>query len=179
MDFTAIVVSRAREAALRSMLGQLRYQTRPPDETLVFCADTPNVARLREDFPEAEFLEREAMGDWGHTDRAEGVSRAAGGWLGFFNDDDTYDRRYLELMMKAALGGAQAVWCGWTGRDGNPAPAFRLGQSTAGNFIVRADIAREAGYTARDYAADGQFINRVAQLASATVFVPEVLYHHE
>lgn len=159
------------------MLGQLRYQTRPPDETLVYCADTPDLARLKEDFPEATFHDREARGDWGHEDRAEGLYAATSEWVGFFNDDDTYDRHYLDLMLRGAVG-SDAVFCGWQGDHGCDTPGFRLGSSTSGNYLVKTAIGQAAGYTDRTYEADGHFINRIAQLASHVAFVPEVLYFH-
>lgn len=174
-SFTAVVTSHANERGLRHMLGILRYQTRPPDETLAFCSDTVGLARLREDFPEAEFLERPNRDDWGHEKRAEGIERAACRWVGFFNDDDSYTRGYLERMLNAAdIGNVGAVWCDWPGHEGCP---FALNHSTSGNFIVRTDVAREAGYTDRVYHADGLFIDRVAAITS-TLKVRECLYRH-
>lgn len=174
-SFTAVVTSHANATGLRHMLGQLRYQTRPPDETLVFCSDTPDVARLREEFPEAEILERPNMDDWGHAKRAEGLERASRRWVGFFNDDDSYHRGYIEAMLNAAtIANVGAAWCDWNGK---PGCGFALNESTSGNFIVRTDVAREAGYTDRVYEADGLFINKVAALTTA-VKVRDGLYQH-
>lgn len=175
MTVTAVVCSHANPSGLRHILGQLRYQTRPPDETIVLCSDTPDVARLREEFPEAEFLERPNREDWGHEKRDEGLCRATSDWVGFFNDDDSYSRRYLELMLSAASTDVDAVYCNW---NEQPDVGFHLASSTAGNFLVRRGVGRQAGYTDRVYEADGLFINRVSRLADRIVRVDEILYHH-
>jgi len=176
MKFTAIVCSHTNERGLLNMLANLRYQTRPPDETIVFASDTPTLARLAHDFPDVEFLERPNMNDWGHEKRAEGVERATGDWLGFFNDDDSYERDYLELMLaEASRLQADAVYCGW---NTHPDCHFGLASSTSGNFIVRTDVARTVGYTSRRYEADGDFITAVAEIAERVGRVDRVLYHH-
>lgn len=173
--FTAVVTSHANEKGLRFVLGQLKYQTRPPDETIVFYSDTPGAARLREHFPEAEFLERPNRDDWGHDKRAEGLLRAASDWVGWFNDDDTYDRTYLEKMLAAGELG-DVVYCGWNTK---PDCRFVLGSSTSGNFIVKTATARYAGYPEdRVYETDGLFINRIAAVAPTVVRVSDVLYWH-
>lgn len=172
--FTAVVVSHARPDKLRHLLGNLRYQTRPADETIVLCSDTPDVTRLREDFPEAEFLERPPAGDWGHSARAEGLDRAACEWVGFFNDDDSYNRRYLELMLNETAN-HDVVYCGW---NTYPACTFNLGSSTSGNFIVRRELGQQVGWTSRRYEADGDFIEALNTAGGRVARVDEVLYHH-
>lgn len=183
MTFSAIVVSHANPSGLRKMLGNLRYQTRPPDETIVLCSDTPDVARLREEFEDVEFLERPNHNDWGHEKRAEGLDRATGDWLGFFNDDDSYDRTYIARMLRAARvfppGTVDVVYCNWNiPMSGSHSEDFRLGRSTSGNFIAMRDLAQEVGWTGRHYEADGEFINALADSAFGIAFVPERLYFH-
>lgn len=173
MKFTAVVVGCDDEPGVRHTLGCLRYQTRPPDETIVIVSDTAGVSRLREQFPEAEILERPRAGDWGHAARAEGLARAAGDWVGWFNSDDRYDRRYLEKML-ALRDHADVVFCGW---NEQPDCVFRPGSSTAGNFIVRTAVARRVGWNGRHYEADGDFI-AAAAAHGRVVKVNEVLYTH-
>lgn len=121
----------------------------------------------------------ENRNDWGHDKRSRGVVLAESDYLGFFNHDDEYELDYIEKMMRMAEAfGADAVYCGWTGVHGNPVPAFSLGSSTSGNFIVRTELAQEVGYLARSYEADGHFINALANRADGIGFVDEVLYHH-
>lgn len=176
VTFTAIVVSHANPDGLRRTLGQLRYQTRPPDETLVFCADTPDLARFREEFDDVEFLERPRRNDWGHEDRAEGLDRATGRWTGWFNDDDKHDRTYLERMLGATDPDVDAVYCNWNEFTDCE---FRLGSSTAANFIVRTSLARTVGWTSRRYEADGDFIDAFANAAQGRVAkVTDLLYTH-
>lgn len=174
MTFTAVVVSLANESGLRNMLGQLRYQTVPPDETIVLCADTPDVARLCEDFPDVLFHERETRNDWGHSDRDYGLSLTTSEWVGFFNDDDRYANDYIEKMLKAA-GNHTAVYCAW---PYSPDCSFALGQSTSGNFIVKTELAQRVGWRHRHYEADGMFIEEVVRAGASIVKVPEILYWH-
>lgn len=175
MTFSAIVVSHANERGLRNILGQLRYQTRPPDETIVFFSgDGYDAVRLREHFPEAAFSRVPDENDWGHGKRDRGIAAASCSWIGFFNDDDTYDRRYLERML-AASDGHDAVYCAW---NEQPSCDFRLTHSTAGNFVCRTDLAREAGWTDRVYEADGLFIERLNALTTRVARVNTLLYHH-
>lgn len=158
------------------MLGNLMYQTRPPEETIVFASglEPAAVLRLREDFPHASVHARENRNDWGHEKRAEGVESATKGWLGFFNDDDWYDSTYVEKMMSAGEL-AEAVYCGW---NRIRKPSFQLGSSTSGNFIVRTDLAQRLGYTSRRYEADGDFIDAIHNSGARVVFVDELLYAH-
>lgn len=177
--FTAVVVSHGNEAGIRWMLDGLGEQTRQPDEVLVYaCCITPDF------FPRisCSLAVTEHQGDWGHTDRARGLAAATGDYLGFFNGDDSYEPDYVETMMGTAEQvDAAVVYCDWL--DGL-APfercEFRLGRSTAGNFIVRTDLARQVGYPAsRVYENDGHFIDAVAKAARRPiVHVPRFLYRH-
>ena len=181
-SFTAVVVSHENETGLRKMLGNLMYQTRKPDEVYVLVSGlTPAaVAELREDHPHTTFLVREDRQDAGHEKRAEGLRLASGDWIGWFNDDDWYDDHFIEKMMKAARG-SDGAWCAWSA---NPNPAFKLGSSTSGNFIVRTKLAQEVGYPEQRtkdgrlvYETDGIFIDALNKAGTFT-FVPEVLYSH-
>lgn len=174
--FTAVVTSHASPDACRSILGNLRYMTRSADETIVLVSDTPDVARLREEFPEAEFLERPNRDDWGHEKRAEGLARATGTFVGFLNDDDSYSRGYIEKMLTAARQHhADIVFCAW---NEYPDCHFGLGSSTSGNFIVRTSLAQRVGWMSRRYEADGDFINALADATDRIVKVDEQLYTH-
>jgi hypothetical protein len=167
--FTAIVTSHSFERGLRHMLGNLRYQTRPPDETLVYVSGACDLERIREEFPEAKIVAVEDEQDWGHAKRELGIKDASCEYLGFFNDDDRYHPSYVEKMLAHAPAGA--VYCDWN-IDGCE---FRLGSSTSGNFIVLSRIAKEIGYPWRDYCADGYFINEIAA-RTTPVKVTETLY---
>ena len=177
MKFSAIVVGHADENGLRKMLGNLRYQTRTPDEVLVYACCTP-LTRLAEEFGEATFHETEHRGDWGHADRAAGLAAATGDYVGFFNSDDSYSPWYIQTLFEAAqFWGHDVVYCDW-----NTYPAgceFRLGSSTSGNFIVSAELARRVGYPATPvYENDGHFIDALAAEAKSVFHWPHVLYEH-
>lgn len=160
------------------MLGCLRYQTRPPDETIAFVSGVaiPIFDTLCEDFADVSFSLVEDQRDWGHAKRAQGLAAATGDVVGWFNDDDDYTADYLAKMLAVIDAGSDVAFCDWStfpqGCD------FRLGSSTSGNFVVRTEVARRAGWTGRVYEADGHFIDSIRGLTGAIVRVPEVLYFH-
>jgi hypothetical protein len=160
------------------MLGCLRYQTRKPDRVIVLCSDTP-LAELREDFADVEFHEAPNMNDWGHAKRAEGIRLASGDYMGFFNDDDSYELNYLERMLDTVTEtDADVVWCAW---NEQPDCEFRSLKSTAGNFVVSVGLAKELGWKDRHYEADGAFIDSLVASGAVCVKVDDrdpVLYHH-
>lgn len=176
--FTAVVTAHDQDPT--KIIGQLMYQTRKPDEILVFCSDVDGVDVLAEDFKVVDFIEVPNMNDWGHAKRAQGVELASGDYLGFFSADDRYDAMYVESMMAVAEEHmADAVFCDWFSKEFGPMipAAFKPGSSTSGNFIVRTAFAREKGYTDRHYEADGAFISKLAE-DGKVVRVGEVLYGH-
>lgn len=169
--FTAIVTSHNNDAGLRHLLGNLMYQTRPPDEIIVLVSDPQDLARLREDFPEVQFCEQENKNDWGHDKRSVGLGMALGDWVGFFNDDDSYHDQYLEKMIRDD---ADIVYCDWN----IPNCGFFPGSSTSGNFVIRTELARKVGWRWRHYEADGQFILFTSRQTSRIEKVKERLYSH-
>jgi hypothetical protein len=78
------------------------------------------------------------------------------------------------MMWQAELGN-DVVYCGWS-KDS--APQFRSAKSTSGNYIVKVDVARKAGYTDRHYEADGTFIDRIAAVTNSIKFLSGTLYFH-
>ena len=174
MTLTAIVTAHGESP--HRILGQLLYQTRRPDEILVFCSDVPDLAGLREDFTMVDaILERPNLMDWGHEKRAEGVLLADSDYIGFFNHDDTYASTYVEEMMARAEAGADVVYCAW---NRIPGCGFQTCSSTSGNFIVRTALARAAGYRSRAYEADGHFIEAINALDPKIARVDDILYFH-
>lgn len=174
MTFTAVVTAHNEDP--RFILGNLRYQTRKPDEViLLYSGDCGDMVRLREDFPDLVVVDLENQNDWGHAKRAFGLRIALEDAVGFFNADDSYDRTYIEKMMAALEAGADAVYCSW---NKHPECVFVLGSSTSGNFIVRTEVGRRAGYHDRHYEADGTFINRIAEIALRVDRVDDLIYHH-
>jgi hypothetical protein len=167
---------------LAAMLGNLMYQTRPPDELIVLASDTPELEGLRKRFTpvladygiRSRWYAEENLNDWGHAKRDRGILLANCEWVGFFNDDDSYDNGYIEKMV-AAGEQADIVYCDWTGI---PDCKFRPGSSTSGNFIVRRHIAQSVGWNKRHYEADGAFIDGVKKKAGQIVKLPELLYRH-
>jgi GT2 family glycosyltransferase len=177
VKFTAIVTSHANDQGLRWTLGNLRYQTRKPDETIVFVSDPHDISSLREEFPDIHFHVEPNLNDWGHSKRARSLLLASGEFIGWFNDDDEVTPDYLEKMLGSQEAtGADVVWCRWNERpDGCD---FVMGNSTSGNYIVRRTTGIEAGYHGQDYNADGLFITRIREVTDNRVYRPEMLYFH-
>lgn len=131
------------------------------------------TAELREDFPAVTFHVREDRQDWGHAKRAEGIEIATGDYLAFFNDDDSYELDFIETMLEA-VDGYDVAYCAW---NRIPKCEFRTCSSTSGNYIVRTGLARQVGYTGRDYSADGTFIEDLKRAGAAIApKVERILY---
>ena len=149
-------------------------QSRKPDEIIVLASEI-DLSNLREAFPKVVFYEEPDLNDWGHDKRAKGLNLATSDYTGWFNHDDSYHQSYIEIMMMEAEFGNDVVYCGWSKRD---QPGFVANQSTSGNYIVKTELGRKAGYTDRHYEADGTFINRISALDPKIRFVNKVLYYH-
>ena len=172
---TAIVTAHADKENLRRILRDLyNWQVRTPDEIIALASDI-DLSELQEEFPKVRFYSEPNLGDWGHAKRAKGLDLATSDYAGWFNHDDSYHPDYLDNMMKLAESGNDVVYCGWSK---NAHPQFRLGSSTSGNYIVKIDKGRAAGYADRHYEADGTFINRIVEKAKSIAFCDRVLYYH-
>lgn len=173
MTFTAVVT--AHEVPPFRILGNLIYQTRKPDEIIVFGSDIDPADReaLEEGFPYVAFHWVENRNDWGHEKRSQGLDLATGEWIGWFNHDDDYDSTYVEKLLDLA-DEHDVVYCAW---NRIPDCVFGGCSSTSGNFIVRVDKAREVGgWQWRDYAADAWFINALVDGGARVARVDETLY---
>lgn len=174
MTFTAIVTAHDHDP--RKILGNLRYQTRKPDEViLLYSGDCGDMVRLKEEFDLARLVRSPDRSDWGHHKRAIGLEMATGDATGFFNADDSYELTYVEKMMAAIEAGADVAYCSW---NTIPDCEYALCSSTSGNHIFRTTIGKRAGYIDRSYVADGVFIERIKAVTSNIVRVDELLYHH-
>jgi hypothetical protein len=86
--------------------------------------------------------------DFGYFKRNKLASRAITEFIGFFCQDDSYDNRYIEIMLAvAARENADVVWCPW---NDIPTCEFRGESSTLGNFIVRTRLFNELGGFPKD-----------------------------
>lgn len=178
LTFTAVVTAHADGPNLYRAVDALLHQTQPPDEILVFYSEIPalEMNNIVPRLPYSVKWSREPnLNDWGHDKRAKGLAAATQDYLGFFNHDDSYDRRYIEKMLaKADYLDLDYVFCAW---NSIPNCQFHLGSSTSGNWIGRTSLVKEAGYTDRHYEADGTLINRVARLGVGAK-IDEILYFH-
>lgn len=174
MTITAVVTAHGASSRVGNMVEQLHRQTRPPDEILVYASDVPD--RLL-DLDATVRLVRNRS-DWGHDKRRRGLADATSEWVGFFNDDDVYDPDYLTVMEQASSG-YDLVMCRFDEKGRSIiTPAPTVGSCTAGNFLVRTEVARRVGWRHSHYEADGTFIAEVAAAAEWTV-VDRLLYWHK
>lgn len=174
--FTAVIT--CHDGDPTKILGNLRYQTRRPDQTLLYWswADPKLYAFVREHFPEAKVFTPDNLNDWGHQKRAVGLLAAHCDYVGFFNHDDAYSVEYVEKMLAAAeRERADVVYCDWNGRIDTE---FTIGNSTSGNFIVRTPLAQGVGWNHRQYDADGLFISDLRATRPRIAKVPLSLYTH-
>ena len=155
-------------------VNALLAQSRKPDEVIVLASEI-DLEEARKRYTGATFYAEPNLSDWGHAKRAKGLDLATSDYIGWFNHDDSYDPHYIAEMMWQAELGHDVVYCGWSK---NATPSFSLGSSTSGNYIVKVDVARKAGYTDRHYEADGTFINRIAAVTQSIKFLPGTLYFH-
>jgi hypothetical protein len=172
--FTAIVTAHADAAGMERTLNSLLAQSRKPDEVIVLASDI-DLEAARKRYTGVTFYAEPNLQDWGHDKRAKGLDLATSEYTGWFNHDDSYHQAYIEMMMREAEFGNDVVYCGWNKRD---QLGFVANQSTSGNYIVRTEIGRKAGYTDRHYEADGTFINRISALDPKIRFLNKVLYYH-
>lgn len=172
MRFGAIVVAHANPEGLRHMLGNLIYQSRPPDDIVVLASGltTNDYSEIRIDFNDrARMLMRPDPGDKGHAKRIEGIRLTDADAIGFFNDDDSYDIVYVDRMMWEIEHGADIVFCEFTTIWSNESNSFE-----AGYFVVRRKLALRAGYDKAMILRKRDEHGELPVVAK----VPDVLYHH-
>lgn len=162
---------------MRSILANLKGQTRQPDEVIAVHSgiDSYLLHGAVADFWEVRLVRDVNRQDWGHNKRAIGLLLARKDYVGFFNDDDKYDDTYIDAMMKKAEeGDHDAVYCGW---NNDPSPQFMQGSCTSGNFLVKRRLAiKTGGWAGRHYEADGQFIDQIAAATDNIGMVEQTLY---
>lgn len=171
---TVVLTAHANPAGLVHMLGELRYQTRPADETIVMHSDVMDIAITADLFPEAQFHPSENHEDFGHQKRHEGLLLSTSDYTCFVNDDDSYTTTYLERMLALAPD-CDAIYCAW---NEQPNCSFNIGSSTAGNFVFATNLGKRVGYNDRNYEADGHFIDKLRDNAIKVGRVDDVLYFH-
>jgi hypothetical protein len=155
-------------------LTALFAQSRKPDEVIVLASDI-DLEEVRKKHTGVTFYAEPNLNDWGHAKRAKGLDLSTCDYIGWFNHDDSYDPHYIAEMMWLAELGSDVVYCGWS-KD--QTPRFSANSSTSGNYIVKVDVARKAGYTDRHYEADGTFINKIAAVTQSIKLLKGTMYYH-
>lgn len=174
MRVSCVVTAHANPTGLASILYNLKTQTLKPFEIIVLVSgmDVPDIGMTIYCEPD--------LADWGHEKRAKGLSLAKGKLVGFFNDDDEYDKEYLERMTDA-IGNADIVACNWRSHLSGytlQIPKPHVGRITSGNYLVRTELAQRVGYNHRHYEADGVFIEDLVAAGAKFTHLDELLYLH-
>lgn len=169
--FSAIVTCHNSDP--NPIIRMLRRQTLPPDEILVETSG--ECARIEEPVNHWDHVPDEH--DYGYRKRNRMAQFAKGKWLGFFNHDDSYHPRYIELM-RALIGEHDIVYCDWSTIPQNC--TWERAVSTVGNFIVHREKFLEVGgfpTLAEDEGhADARFIEATADVPH--IHLPAILYYH-
>lgn len=176
MTVTAVVTAHGPESDVAGMVAQLHAQTQPPHQILVYASDVPDSILGRLDGCTVTVCPNE--NDWGHAKRAAGLAAADGRWVGFFNDDDRYHPDYIEAMT-GTVGTLDLVMCRWDEKGTVRWPTPTVGSCTAGNFLARTKLARQAGWSGRHYEADGQFITDLVAAGARWTVEDRLLYWHK
>ncbi len=113
MSISAIISTHARPALLREAVESVRMQRHLPIELLVVDdvgdTDTRQVLdslRPSCDFPVVHIVHQ---GSGASSSRNRGAFAAQGEWIAFLDDDDWWDREYLEAVHRAGLNSAAEV----------------------------------------------------------------------
>lgn len=121
-------------------------------------------------------LRRKNYDDWGHQKRADAIAICETDYITFWNCDDEYSEDFLDKMLAQD---ADVVHCKYKHKTGKIlGTTFKANNSTSGNFIIRTELAKKAGWNSREYCADGIFISDVNKFNPSVAFVDEILYTH-
>lgn len=174
------------QAALLCLVHSFRAQTYTNWEMLVIH-DGPGSGmggafkRLEE--PRVTLLEtEERKHNFGHPHRQLGIDQAKGTWLMLTNGDNYYVPTFIEaLLYEASARKADFAYCDmvhshkqWKPMSCQP----RYRYLDLGGLIVKTALARQVPFNRTNFAADGDWINRLADKArgriakvAATLFV--------
>ena len=169
--FSAIVTCHNSDP--NPVIRMLRRQTLPPDEVLVETSG--ECARIEEPVNHWDHVPDE--NDYGYRKRNRMAQFAKGDWLGFFNHDDSYHPRYIELM-RALASDNDIVYCDWSTIPQNC--KWERDFSTVGNFIVRREkFLAKGGFPpleGKEGWADARFIEATSEMPR--IHLPAILYYH-
>lgn len=120
--------------------------------------------------------------DFGHSQREQGLKYCHGDYMMWTNEDNYYAPVFLEKMLAAAaITEADFIYCDMIHSHQNYRlfqTSPRLGMIDMGAFIVKESIAKQLGFTDRDYCADGHFVDKAVALGIKTVKAEGVLFVH-
>ncbi len=135
----------------------------------------PEAVRLVEQLndPRVHLIEnREACGHWCHPYRQRAFECCRGDFIGQSNDDNLYVAGYLEQKLWEFEDGADLVLCdhlhwysGWQQIRVMP----RVGSADLGCWLARASLVRQCPWDGTDWTADGQYVERLAELAGPRI----------
>lgn len=184
------VVTYEQPNQLRALTGCLLCQTYPH-----FVARAYHDGPASPGVKEAWGVPGDARFEWvetpkrencyGHTNRRLGLneltSRPEVSVVGTTNADNLYAPVYLEAMVEAFRTGADFAYCDMVHshrRWEKVTSVIRRKFIDAGNWLVRADIARKIQWDKTDFAADWDYVHRITSLAKAHRKIPACLFMH-
>jgi hypothetical protein len=134
----------------------------------------------------------ERLDCWGHQNRAFGLEKALGGFVSFQNaDNEVLPGAFKEMLSKAKETSSDVILSDLKHSYFSYmvlVSHFAINYCDMCNFIIRADLAREAGFFPKgdkwdkttDFAADGHFIERVKTTKKDLLVtkIPKVFFIH-
>ncbi len=160
-----------RTDSLMCLLYSLRAQTyRNWEAVVVHDGPAPSAAlRLLTHLSDGRvrFLEtQERKNQFGHPWRKWGIDLARGAYLGLSNDDNYYAPTYFEWMLsELQRTGADVVHCNMVHSHRKWAPIKsqpKRGFVDAGNWIARAELAKQTPWTDMGFAGDWTYFSALA-----------------
>ena len=174
---TAVIPCHNNPVGLASILKQLREQTRPPTEYLIYYSGgTPFDTNILPDNSVLKVVPD--TGDYGNPKCARGIKEASSEVVGFFNVDDEYDKTYIEKLLEAFDDDTSIVACDFISHNlGNRVCAVqpRVASITRGCFLFKKKAAENIPY-GKGYEADGRFAEEISKKGFKRI--PEALYKH-
>jgi glycosyltransferase involved in cell wall biosynthesis len=166
MKLQVIVIAYRRAIPLRSLIDSFLRQTNP-DWQMTIIHDGPapdDVKKVIASYndPRITFTDtEEETGNHGFFIRGAVLPLLPdNGFVLNTNDDNQYVPRFVEFMLKEASEGIGIVFCDTvhSHQEYNlQVSELKVSGIDMGAFIVRLDIAKEAGFTHNTYAYDGYF----------------------
>ncbi len=122
--------------------------------------------------------------DWGHTPRNYGLEHAKEEWVVMTGDDNYYTPVFVDHMLEAVTHNTHFVYCDMVHNLNTSYVYFKsepkLHKIDIGNFISRAELAKQVKLNVKAWDADGIFVEEYLQKFPEGIvkYIPKILYVH-